>query len=1452
MNDLRPDSSFSAAPLESSGFILLHLDQPRPGDRLRPGSVLTGNGWVVSDSEITAISLFLDGQFLCHVMYGLPSPDIAARYPHYPHADHAGFSFSTRLADEFDPAADGVLTLRVQTAAGRETSRALPVRLVNETPVLPRSPSDPWPIRIALENVRLDGGGILRLSGWIVSLTPLTEVQVFFGDEPLAPPQLGLDRPDIAASHPLYPNAHEAGFRLVQDVGGLGEQTGLVRIQARCEGGVRRQILVPVEMPASHGKVTVQEGAIDVCIDSYALGTDGRLAVQGWAVSAAGISTVEVSLDGETLGQAESGQSRPDVGNRFPRIPSARLGGFRFTHQLGEPPSGQHLLVVRVHNGDGEERSVHLPLQAEVVADSPVDGSLAEAVRFDIDTPALTGDHASEPTRGLLTIGGWAVAAEGIGSIEVALDDVSIGNAHIGIRREDIGALFPELPGALLAGFAFTLPQRLKGEHAIRVTLHTKSGRVAERAFHVQGVSPEESCAALTIRHRLTQAEADFALEVLDRLGPRPRCTVFIRPDGPGTWDQVTPTLESIRRQAYLDWHAVVLLPPGPVPPDPFVDDPAFAGRVTLQPLTDGLLADMVDTGPADLVLVLAAGDRLGADTLIRFATEVVRQPGATLLYGDDRRYDPVLDAVQPFFKPDWSPELLLSTNYIGRAWCATGALLQAAGITVTEAVSSQDYGLLLRLTEAAGSIRHIPELLLDRTGRDVAGADEEQAALQAALRRRGLSATVHSGAAPGTWRVQHQVAATGLVSIIIPTCAARGLIESAIRTLRDYTPDHPIEIVCIDSIPADQTAWKDWLRENADVVVETDAAFNWSLYNNLGVAAANGDFLLFLNDDVEVLDPGWLPALLEHAQNPEVGVVGPQLLYPDGRVQHAGMFLAASVGRHAFRFAPADEPGPFGLALVVRNVTAVTGACMLMRRQVYEALGGFDEAHSVVNNDLDFCLRVGAAGLRVVFTPYAKLTHHELASRASISDVYDVTRFQSAWAGRFLKGDPYYNPSLSTDVDDYAAQLEPIEVLHVGRPLIACENVRAILAVKLDHIGDFVMAFPALRRLKQRFPKARLCVLGAKASGLLAALEPAIDEFIEFNFFHARSGITGTLVNEADLLALEARLRPYRFDVAMDLRMQGETRHVLRHCGATVLAGFEREGRFPWLDVAVEWEGDRSLTPKRVHAGDHLLQLVGTLAAACEREPFPVLPAGDDPAQDRSRLHALLSAALPNADRPEDLLDRPLVCVHTGAGSDMKQWPAASFAALIDLLVAEHGVRIMLIGVADEARVADEVASLVTRPEALIPLVGKVSLGDLPVLLKACRLFVGNDSGPKHLAASLGVPTLGIHSSNVDPGEWGPAGRHALAIRRRVTCGPCYIAIPSDCHRGLYCLRSIRPGDVFRACETLLRLSPAVQVAVPSGAGPGSSRPAKTARVARPPGRSKSRRKGVQGLSQL
>ena len=263
-------------------------------------------------------------------------------------------------------------------------------------------------------------------------------------------------------------------------------------------------------------------------------------------------------------------------------------------------------------------------------------------------------------------------------------------------------------------------------------------------------------------------------------------------------------------------------------------------------------------------------------------------------------------------------------------------------------------------------------------------------------------------------------------------------------------------------------------------------------------------------------------------------------------------MFLANNgVGRHAFRFSAGDDPCYFGLNLTQRNVIAVTGACMLVRREVFERLGGFDEAHQITNNDLDFCLRVHRAGLLTVFTPYASLIHYELASRAGMRDVFDQTQFDAAWKTTFAAGDPYFNPRLSRHADDYRPDDEPVQLVSCGTPLFHTEEIQRILAVKLDHIGDFVTALPALRRLKKLFPHASLTVLAGPPSRALVALEACIDEFIPFAFFHARSQLGERELTTDDYQELARQLRPYRFDLAVDLRKHPSTRDVLKYTGA-------------------------------------------------------------------------------------------------------------------------------------------------------------------------------------------------------------------------------------------------------------------------------------------------------------
>ena len=278
---------------------------------------------------------------------------------------------------------------------------------------------------------------------------------------------------------------------------------------------------------------------------------------------------------------------------------------------------------------------------------------------------------------------------------------------------------------------------------------------------------------------------------------------------------------------------------------------------------------------------------------------------------------------------------------------------------------------------------------------------------------------------------------------------------------------------------------------------------------------------MLFLNDDIEVQQEDWLDALLEHAQRPEVGVVGPQLIYPDRKVQHAGIFLTTlGAGRHSFRFLAEDDPGYFGLALTQRNVAAVTGACMLMRRDVFERIGRFDEAHEVVNNDVDCCLRSWQAGLSVVYTPHAQLVHHELASRADMKDVFDAGHFAKQWRTFYAAGDPFFSPRLTKFADEYRPDTEPARLICASRPLFRKDAIERILAVKLDHIGDLITALPALRRLRMHFPAARIHLLGSGAARAFLAGEDCVDELIEFEFFHARSGLGQKVLTAEDLPA--------------------------------------------------------------------------------------------------------------------------------------------------------------------------------------------------------------------------------------------------------------------------------------------------------------------------------------------
>lgn len=785
-------------------------------------------------------------------------------------------------------------------------------------------------------------------------------------------------------------------------------------------------------------------------------------------------------------------------------------------------------------------------------------------------------------------------------------------------------------------------------------------------------------------------------------------------------------------------------------------------------------------TGPV-FFAVLRAGDQLRSDCLAELATESGLHRDTEFFYSDEERLDGMTQRIGLFFKPEWSPDLLLSTNYIGRLWCGSAALLGRIGATVEELLRLGEYDLVLRCTEEARGIRHIKGALCRRWGDALDTPASEKRALVGALRRRGIEGEVAPGHVAGTYRIKRRLQSAPLVSIIIPTRAARGLIKKCIESLRSFLSYRKFEIIAIDNIPATDCASKSWLRANVNKVVEVDEKFNWSRFNNTGARHASGDILLFLNDDIEAIDADWLEALAAVAERPEVGVVGPQLLYPDERVQHAGMFLAGLAhGRHAFRHRKRDDPGYFGLALTQRNVSAVTGACLMTRREVFSRVGGFEEAHDITNNDLDYCLKIRNVGLLCVYTPHITLIHHERGTREQALDHYDHALFESRWSSLCSRGDPYHHPGLSTDIDDLAIEVEPVEVVSLAGPLFKRESIERILIVKLDHLGDCVGAIPAIRRLAQVFPQARLSVLSGSWAAPIWSRVPEINRIINVDFFDANPEAPPLRLTTALLEVLRRRLEPAKYDIAVDLRQYPETRAILRYAGARHTVGFDVDGRFPWLDLALDWQSDIAGRPMRQNVGDPLIGLVDAIAAACQPHSPTLYRRTSKP---RGRATAW----------PKEIFARRVVCIHAGADSPVKRWPPSHFAELINRLVEEQDVNIALIGAVCDITATAAVLAKVTERSRVWSLAGEVAADDLPDFIDRCALFVGNDSGSGHIAAALGVPTIGIHGGDEDVREGSPAGPHVIAIRRK--------------HRKLACLTGLRPLDVYPVCERLLAI---------------------------------------------
>jgi len=426
-------------------------------------------------------------------------------------------------------------------------------------------------------------------------------------------------------------------------------------------------------------------------------------------------------------------------------------------------------------------------------------------------------------------------------------------------------------------------------------------------------------------------------------------------------------------------------------------------------------------------------------DVLAPFAldciAEAIQDAQPDLVYSDEDYLDTHGRRIQPIFKPAFSPDLLRCGMYLGHLLVARSAMLRELGWFRTGFDGSQDYDLALRLAARTSNIRHVPRVLYhwrqhpDSTALLATAKPYTQAAgrqaLAEATARCDPQAVVTEGAFPNTYHVRWPFPANLRASLIICSRNAK-LLKRCLEAIEQHTAHAHREIVVVKHHAGDIAAMERLLASTPCEHATYTGPFNFAAMNNLGARQATGDVLVFINDDVEPLEPGWLTAMLAHANRREVGAVGAKLIYPSGAIQHAGMVIGIMEGaghlhRNTFG-SPYWNWLPF-----TRNVSAVTGACLAMRRSVFEELGGFDDSFPVNYNDVDLCLRAREAGYEVIVEPAAVLRHYECQSRQAGVRLEERYLFEQRWASWLERGDPFYSPHLRRTVEDAGLELKEL-----------------------------------------------------------------------------------------------------------------------------------------------------------------------------------------------------------------------------------------------------------------------------------------------------------------------------------------------------------------------------------------------------------------------------------------
>lgn len=453
-----------------------------------------------------------------------------------------------------------------------------------------------------------------------------------------------------------------------------------------------------------------------------------------------------------------------------------------------------------------------------------------------------------------------------------------------------------------------------------------------------------------------------------------------------------------------------------------------------------------------DFVALLDHDDLLPLFSLYEIVKCINENPDAEFIYTDEDKFEKLGGKrYDPYFKSDFAPDTLRANNFICHFSVFKKELMDKLGGFRSEYDGAQDYDILLRMSEETNKIVHIPKILyhwrVHALSTAKAGGTAKPYAYEAGIKaiqdhinRLGLKGTVEQGNTLGTYKINYEVIGNPKVSIIIPNKDYINTLKVCLNSLKKLTTYENYEIIVVENNSEESETFGYYKKidgkDKIKVVYFPEKEFNYSKIINFGVKNSTGDYIIQLNNDTELMTPNWIQEMLGFAQREDVGAVGVELFYPDNTIQHAGIIIGiGGVAGHVFKNLPKGIHGYFSKDAMIQNLSAVTAACIMTPKSIYDDVDYMDEKFKVAFNDVDFCLKIREKGKLIVYNPFVQFKHYESKSRG-FEDTpekkerfqAEIDRFHDKWQSVLDKGDPYYNINLRLDNDQCAIRTEKVE----------------------------------------------------------------------------------------------------------------------------------------------------------------------------------------------------------------------------------------------------------------------------------------------------------------------------------------------------------------------------------------------------------------------------------------